>query len=270
MSWLCEVCECNNVNSNRQCVYCWSKNNIVTLRPFENEFQFDSFEELLFKKHLEHNIRAEQLVENLTKDKPMSMTPEEELFATFFKNEAERIINLSDVDLRLRREKWIEIIREGKASLTAVREQERDREAKQKKASGFSRSIDSDDIASEAINRINKRNKNLSKMDKVIEGLMKIPGMTRKDAEAIASARNLKDHQEVKKSDGYSAESLKTPVEQKESKPFNNPFAPKAEPKPETITEVTIVDETNTIIIRETEVKQEESPKKPFNPFAKE
>lgn len=199
----------------------------------------------------------------------MPMTPEEQLFADFFRNEAERIINLSDVELRIRREDLIAVIREGKARLTAVREQERDREAKTRKSQGFARSVDSDEIASDAVNKIKTRAKNMSKMDKVIEGLMKIPGMTRTDAEKIASARNLKEHQEIKANQGINSDELKAKPEIS-NQPAFNPFQAKTEePKSEsTSIEVTITPE-ETVIITKTEIEANSSEeKKPFNPFA--
>lgn len=199
------------------------------------------------------------------------MTPQEELFASFFNDEGKIVCNMTILELRAHREELAKIAFEARARLTRVDDEERQRKAKAKKergeATGFETSLQTDELTSDAINKIKGRQARISKQERTIEGLIKM-GMERKDAEKLVSAgtilARIKDKSVVQteSDNGAKAEA---------PKPFVNPFGPKTEEiKPESIAEVSFIEETNTVIITTPEVVPE--PTKPtgfINPFAK-
>jgi hypothetical protein len=291
MSWKCTECECNNAGPNKQCVYCDKVNGVITLRSEENliygnyEYDWIKVQFYLFDKLRVRGLKvaicgqcgnsSELVVErngrNLCeKCRPVKMTPEEELFVEFFSGEKDYSLSIFSEDgmlgLDAHIEKLSKIAFEARARLSAASEVKREIHAKDKKARGFTTSVQTDDISSDAINRIKERDKKLSKMDRITEKLVEM-GMSRADAQAMTSARNLLD---TKKSRAQNKDTtgLKSTSVQPSSKPFVNPFAPK-EPEPELKTTATIDEEAEVIIVKETEVKPEEEKPKFFNPFAK-
>ncbi len=199
--------------------------------------------------------RRECLKARLLRPGDFEMTPQEQLFADFFNDEAKVIDGLSDLELRMHREELAKIAFEAKARLTKVDEEERSRKAKSKKTTGILASVEMDDLSSDAINKIQARQKKLNKADKLIKGLIEM-GMSQVEAEAMLQAgtvlgrmRQLGDVKPVNESD-----SVKT----------GNPFASliKANEAAEPTTEVIITDETTTVVVTKTENED-----KPFNPF---
>lgn len=151
------------------CVYC-QKSNIQSKR---NDESIDEFDELLLKCILYHigDIR---------------MTPAEEKFRTFFNAELVLVSEMTDDVLREHIISLSDIAFEAKARLTAADADIRERNAKKKFNSPI-KSIEIDDVTTEAINRIGERQKRLSKEEKLIENLMKLPGITREIAQRMIS-----------------------------------------------------------------------------------
>lgn len=195
------------------------------------------------------------------------MNEKEKLFAQFFNGEKIFIENMSLLELREHREKLALIAFEARARLTAVDERDRELSSTTKKNRGFSRSVEVDDLASNAINQIDARKKKLSKAEKAIESMRKL-GIDTATAEHLASAGNI-------------LANLKRVGAVPSNEPAHkilNPFAKKttekelSDDKPETVvTDVSINEETNTIVITEETIQVE--PEKPKfvikNPFAK-
>jgi len=115
------------------------------------------------------------------------MTPQEELFSKLFNDEKQLVKDMSDLELRAHREELSKIGFEARARLTADDDEEKVRKSKNKKSTGFERSVTTDDVSSDAINAINTRKTKLTKIEKTIDGLVKL-GMSRADAEKMCSA----------------------------------------------------------------------------------
>lgn len=195
----------------------------------------------------------------LTKPGDFAVTPQEELFAKFFNNEKEVIKDMDMLTLRAHREELAQIAFEARARLTAADAETREREAKTKKSKGFSTNLATDEVTSNAINKVKERGAKISKQEKLIQNLMKLPGIDRAAAEKMVSARNIKDatdNNEIKR-DNFRVDDLKSnqPTEK-----LSNPFAAKS------TTEVTIISETDTVVIKEVSEDKSETFK---NPFAK-
>lgn len=185
------------------------------------------------------------------------MTPQEELFAHFFNDEKGIVGEMDTLTLRAHREELAKIAFEARARLTAVDDEERARKAKARKESGptgFSTSLTTDDVTSDAINAVKKRAARMSKMDKIKAGLAKL-GIDTKDADSIMSAGTILGRVKGE------AVANTAPVK------IVNPFAKPAEPVA-VATDVQINEETNTVVVKTEEVKPEE-PKAFINPFAK-
>lgn len=191
------------------------------------------------------------------------MTPQEELFASFFNDERAQIKDMGVLEMRAHREELAKIAFEARARLTAVDDEERTRRSKKEKDSsgkptGFSTSLQTDELTSDAINKIGERKKKMSKQDKTLEGLIKL-GMDRKGAEKLMSAGTIlaKVRENEKKAGSETPESVTN---------FSNPFKPQTEELAQLI-EVAIIEE-NTIVVTKTTEEKVEKPNNPsFNPF---
>jgi hypothetical protein len=177
------------------------------------------------------------------------LTPQEELFIKFFNEELKLIHNMQPLELEAHREELAKIAFEARARLGAVDKKKRESKAR------VWEPVLNDELKSDAINRL--KSGKLTKEERLLQNLIKL-GMTEKEAQEKLSA-------------GRILSSLKeNPPEKFKSKsPINfvNPFS-KPEEKPEEVSEVTIIEETNTVII--SEVKEESKEKPSFvNPFAK-
>lgn len=282
--WKCPKCECNNIAFSDTCVYCRLRLGIATSAPENAKYQYDIMDEDIYRiriwqldvlcRHTQHEINQFEAIRH-GKAKPV--TPQEELFASFFNNEKETIASMSIIELRAHREELSKIAFEARARLTAVDDEERTRKAKNANVPnrGFSTSVVPDELATDAINKVKKRQARMSKEEKLRESMIQLQiaaGHDKAEAEKIvnemmsagALLNRLRSREDKDKVIGVPAEkAIKIP---EVTKPVVNPFEVKKE---ETKTEVTIQEETNTIIIHETvtEVKTEE--KKSFNPFIK-
>ncbi len=149
------------------------------------------------------------------------MTPQEELFKLLFNSEKGLVKDMDALTLRAHREELAKIAFEARARLSAVDDEEKQRKPK-KEDKGFQRNLNSDDVTSEAINTVKERQKRMSKEEKVLEGLMKLPGMDRKTAESLMSAGTIKGR--LDNIAGKKTEEVKVT---EEVKPVFNPFEKK-------------------------------------------
>lgn len=226
---------------------------------------------------IEHNVfllrcnRLDYLIGIKNRENPMSMNPQEELFASFFNDEKVQVKDLKDFELQQRREELAQIAHEARARLTAVDEEQRGRKA----AKAVRVFVNNDELTSNAINSLTERNIKLSKREKMISNLMSKTGVDRATAEAMVPADSSKGNainSRAKLEAVNKGIAIKTEREEAASKPFVNPFAPKPEPA----VEVQIIPETDTIIVTKTEetkpqTNQLENLQAPkfVNPFAK-
>lgn len=193
-----------------------------------------------------------------------SMTPQEELFKQFFQNEKQAVASMSLLELRAHREELARIAFEARARLTAADDEIKEKAKSAKGITGFSGSIEPDQVSTDAINAIKSRAKKMSKEEKLKLQLEKL-GLSTKDASELISAGAVLGR----------VKANNPSVKPTELVPSFNPFAKHPNPidengNPEPVkteTVVSIQEETNTIIIKEEVV---EAPKPAFkNPFAK-
>lgn len=182
----------------------------------------------------------------------------EKLFAKFFNDEKTFVKDLSDLDLMAHIEGLGKIAFEARAKLTAANDEKETRKSG-RKSKGFVANVQTDDITSEAMATVRKRGEKLSKHEKLIEGMMKLPGMDRATAEKLASASTVKAHLDAKfgprpEEDEKEIQRL---TSSEAAKPFVNPFLPKAE------TTTVSIQEDNTIVIH-TEVTEKPAFVNPF------
>lgn len=204
-----------------------------------------------------------------------TLTPQEELFAEFFKNEKIEVKDKTDEELREHIDTLQKIAFEARARLYAAKDEDSERKSKRKR--GISASVPNDELSSNAINAVTARSVKLSKREKMIQGLIDKVGIDRATAEAMvpdtekmSKGRTEASKDKLKKV--VDRASIPVPTIDFNPKPVVNPFAAKVEPiiETETVTEVTIMDDAVVIKETTTEVKPEEV-KAPaaFNPFAK-
>lgn len=127
------------------------------------------------------------------------MTPSEELFSKLFNHEKSLVKDMDDLTLRSHREELAKIAFEARARLTAADDEEKTR--KPRKEKGFTRSVKTDDVTSDAINHIVERTKEQKKADKFLEGMAKL-GISNDVAMTMLSAGTIKAHLEKKNPTG--------------------------------------------------------------------
>lgn len=160
------------------------------------------------------------------------MTPQEELFAKLFNGKKILVRDMDVLSLRAHREELALTIFKAKAEITAVDDEIKQKTRKGEKSSGFQTSLTVDEASTDAINTIKERQKKLTKMEKVMEGLIAM-GIDPKDAQSMTSNSAIAD-QRAKK-DGVKPfvptpiAHVDEPIEAlpKEVKAFSNPFAKK-------------------------------------------
>lgn len=199
-TWNCPVCLAELGEYNGWCEYC-KVDDVIVYNPDK------------------YFIR-EICIYHISKgDKPV--TPQEELFAELFNHEKVLVKDMDVLTLRAHREELSKIAFEARARLTAVDDEEKDRKNKNSaaKQQGFSRSVNTDETTTNAINAIKDRQKRMSKQDKIQASLEKL-GISSTDAAKLMSAGailgRLKNKIEEKPSES---------VAPTESKPLFNPFA---------------------------------------------
>lgn len=201
MSWLCNKCQSFNANIVETCCYCSLFVGVTSIRPSLETLGFDSIDVDIINV----NIYRLKLTEYKFGYTTMPMTEQEQLFAKFFNAEITLVKDMDDLTLRQHREELSKIAFEARARLTAIGQETQERSAKSKKSKEFSTSVESDALTTDAINTIKNREKKLNKTEKLIEQLMKLPGITRAQAEAMV---NIKTMPNVVKSETFKNEKL--------------------------------------------------------------
>src|SRR5437870_5981982 len=118
-------------------------------------------------------------------DRGAKMTPQEELFAKFFNHKVELVKDMDVLQLRAHLEEMSMIVFKAKAEYQAVDKVKKDKE-KTTRGQGFTTSLTIDDASSDAINKITERQKKLTKMEKVMQGLIEM-GVNPADAQSMTS-----------------------------------------------------------------------------------
>lgn len=147
------------------------------------------------------------------------MTPQEQLFSELFNHEKSLVKDMDTLTLRAHREELSKIAFEARVRLTAVDDEDKHRK-KDNKPTGFSRSVNTDENTTNAINTIRERQKKLTKAEKIQAGLEKL-GISTADAAKLMSAGAILARIKDKTSKDILTKS-DTPVE--EPKPVFNPF----------------------------------------------
>jgi hypothetical protein len=162
------------------------------------------------------------------------MTPQEELFSKFFNHEKVVVKDMDLLTLRAHREELAKIAFEARARLTAVDDEEKQR-TKKERGKGFTRSVQTDDVTSDAINTIKERQGRLTKMEKAYQGLIDM-GVSPEDAQRMTSNSAIADLRAKKDGVKPAIEFPSTPAidiksdvksEPENPKEFINPFAKK-------------------------------------------
>lgn len=162
------------------------------------------------------------------------MTPQEELFKELFSHEKVLVKDMSILELRAHREQLAKIAFEARARLTAVDDEEKERVRAKKRAegpTGFERSLQIDDVTSNAINNIKTRKDRLTKQDKIRQGMEKLGISDDKIAELMSAGRIL-DNQRLARPTNKALMSANLNQVEEPKVPVVNPFA-KPEVKPE-------------------------------------
>lgn len=278
--WLCPKCNCNVVNASKKCPVCYGRSGITVTNsnPVES---LDWFDHDIIKVQL-HKLdtaiawfpQTYKFIARMSErsEQKMPMTPEEEKFAKFYNSEKELVLKMDTLTLRAHIEELSDIAKEARARLTAAKDEDRERTARNKREAGqgFSTSIDADADTSDAINKVRKRQ---TKQEKILASLLAIPGIDLAQAQKMLAARNIKDAVDSStelKRDNFRVNEL---TNKTSDKPWSNPFSAKTEEKTETnevsFKEVT-VDEENQVIVVEKTVTEQTKTTLPFNnPFSK-
>jgi hypothetical protein len=106
-----------------------------------------------------------------TKEIAKNMTPDEELFATYYNRGKIQVSSMDDTGLREHREQLRKIATEAKAHLIAADDEIRERQAK-KGNKDWLVTTDTSQSVSDAINVVEKRRARMSKMDKLKQQLI--------------------------------------------------------------------------------------------------
>jgi len=193
--WTCERCNRQLVWLCFYCVFC------------------ERYDEILSNPNIVNRLGKENI-----------MTPQEELFSQLFNHEKILVKDMEMLELRAHREQLAKIAFEARARLTAVDDEERTRKksrAEGEKPSGFERSLNTDETASNAINAIKDRQKRMSKVEKIQAGLEKL-GISTADAEKLMSAGTILGR--IKNAKGLNQSTDET---NKETTKLFNPFEKK-------------------------------------------
>ena len=152
MSWLCS-CGLLNASANQYCA------GIKTPGFTEhNQISPSTYDITLY-------WTAERRVKEL-------MTPNEELHAKFFSEEAALVINLNDIELEEHIQELEMIIREGKARVIAASEERKNRRAKKGSKGEWQIAPTGPDVTvTDAINKVKQRSSRMSKLDKIRDKL---------------------------------------------------------------------------------------------------
>lgn len=135
------------------------------------------------------------------------MTPNEELHAKFFSEEAALVINMNDADLEEHIQELESIAREAKARILAGSQEQRTRRAKAGNKSWRVEPLGPDPTVSDSLNKVRQRSARMGKLDKMraqmaalgipdseLDQMMsKMVSQARKEPEALKQEAALKD-----------------------------------------------------------------------------
>lgn len=214
MNWLCPRCQNELGELNGWCEYCKHTSNTIVYNP---------------DKYYIRDIRVSHIANGV-----QPMTPQEELFSQLFNHEKSLVKDMDTLTLRAHREQLSKIAFEARARLTAVDDEDNGRKKKANgdKPTGFSRSVNSDETTTAAINTVKERQKRMTAAERVQASLIKL-GISTADAEKLMSAGTILARIKGK---GQAAEDIMTgknepiisddkpKVEQVMQKPLFNPF----------------------------------------------
>src|SRR6266545_4408092 len=168
MNWTCPRCSEELGELNGCCEYC-KQDKVIVYNP---------------DKYYVREIRIPHICSGAK-----IVTPQEELFAELFNHEKVLVKDMDLLELRAHREQLARIAFEARARLTAADDEEKDRrkQSDPKKATGFARSLSTDETTTAAINAVKERQKKLTKAEKIQAGLEKL-GISSADAAKLMSA----------------------------------------------------------------------------------
>lgn len=169
-SWNCPRCQNELGELNGYCEYCKYEDETIVYNP---------------DKYFIREIRISHIT-----DGAKTVTPQEELFAQLFNHEKLLVKDMDTLTLRAHREELAKIAFEARARLTAVDDEDNGRKKKANsdgKPKGFSRSVNTDETTTNAINTVKERQKRMTAAEKVQASLEKL-GISTADAEKLMSA----------------------------------------------------------------------------------
>lgn len=199
--WKCEICKGYNDILNMSCSFCkadvpsW----ITAKYQMSVEFDrgiFDSFGVLASARPAEPEGRVKKLL----------MTPNEELHAKFFSEEAVLVLDLSDADLDEHIHELETIAREAKARILAASQEKRTRAAKSGNKAWKVEPLGPDPTVTESLNKVKQRSGRMSKLDgmrakmaalgipdsELDQMMAKMVAQARKDPKALKEEARLK------------------------------------------------------------------------------
>lgn len=230
MPWKCPKCPCVNACANRQCISCKLRG-IKTVRVFEH--CWDSFDDdrVAVQLYLSSKfLRISKVVlVGIINGEISPVTPQEELFARLFNHEKQLVKDMDDGQLASHRSELSRIAFEARARLTAADDETEGR--RKKRGQGITRSVESDETATNAINQINKRKGRQSKQDKILDSLLAM-GVDREEAIRIVGARNFNSDRPNENNGGPKRDNKPVQIQiptininpSEPAKPFINPF----------------------------------------------
>lgn len=187
MTWLCS-CGLVNASCNKSCpgALTWKHLEHVQITP-------STYDETLY-------WTAEGRVNKIL------MTPNEELHAKFFREEAILVLNMSDIDLDEHIHELETIAREARARITAATEEKRNRAAKLGTKKWKVEPLGPDPTVTDSLNKVKQRSARMGKLDKMRDKmaalgipdseldqmLAKMVAQARKEPEALKAESQMK------------------------------------------------------------------------------
>lgn len=196
--WNCESCKRYNDVLNHYCIFCRTdKPSFITaLHQMRIEFGRGIFDDygVLASYHREGRVK-------------LLTTPNEELHAKFFNEEAALVINMNDADLEEHIQELESIAREAKARILAGSQEKRVRSAKSGNKAWRVEPLGPDPTVTDSLNKVKQRSARMGKLDKMraqmaslgipdseLDQMMsKMIAQARKDPEALKQEAALKD-----------------------------------------------------------------------------
>lgn len=188
--WLCS-CGCINLSANR---YCPAS---LTKKFYSGKHEQISPSTYDYSLYLVAEGRVRELL----------MTPNEELHAQFFSEEAVLVVSMDDVDLEEHIQELEKIAREAKARIMAATEEKRNRKAKAGVKAWKVEPIGPDPTVTDSLNKVKQRSGRMGKLEgmrnklavlgipdsEIDQMLAKMVAKARKEPEALRAETKLKN-----------------------------------------------------------------------------